>query len=105
SASAVLLNTTAPTETYILSLHDALPISRKQHRSQPRSPRQKRTSPGRVGYGWGSPPRQQDIARKPPAKPAPHKHLRPGPLSPNRSEEHTSELQSRENLVCRLLLE
>src|SRR5690606_41868394 len=28
--------------------------------------------------------------------------LRPGP---GRSEEHTSELQSRENLVCRLLLE
>src|SRR5690606_39774907 len=27
------------------------------------------------------------------------------PLSPTRSEEHTSELQSRENLVCRLLLE
>src|SRR5690606_22995919 len=26
-------------------------------------------------------------------------------LEPNRSEEHTSELQSRENLVCRLLLE
>src|SRR5690606_41879974 len=26
-------------------------------------------------------------------------------LSENRSEEHTSELQSRENLVCRLLLE
>src|SRR5690606_40723025 len=26
-------------------------------------------------------------------------------LSVNRSEEHTSELQSRENLVCRLLLE
>src|SRR5690606_41197124 len=25
--------------------------------------------------------------------------------TPNRSEEHTSELQSRENLVCRLLLE
>src|SRR5690606_41791869 len=25
--------------------------------------------------------------------------------SPHRSEEHTSELQSRENLVCRLLLE
>src|SRR5690606_39897487 len=32
-------------------------------------------------------------AHKPAAKPAP------------RSEEHTSELQSRENLVCRLLLE
>src|SRR5690606_636671 len=27
------------------------------------------------------------------------------PPSPTRSEEHTSELQSRENLVCRLLLE
>src|SRR5690606_39344980 len=26
-------------------------------------------------------------------------------LDPSRSEEHTSELQSRENLVCRLLLE
>src|SRR5690606_39607388 len=35
------------------------------------------------------------------------KHLRSaGPVrSPFRSEEHTSELQSRENLVCRLLLE
>src|SRR6266700_4900143 len=27
------------------------------------------------------------------------------PCAPHRSEEHTSELQSRENLVCRLLLE
>src|SRR5690606_40156367 len=27
------------------------------------------------------------------------------PSGPRRSEEHTSELQSRENLVCRLLLE
>src|SRR6266700_7737887 len=27
------------------------------------------------------------------------------PYSPVRSEEHTSELQSRENIVCRLLLE
>src|SRR5690606_40206014 len=29
----------------------------------------------------------------------------PVPTSHSRSEEHTSELQSRENLVCRLLLE
>src|SRR5690606_41531164 len=29
----------------------------------------------------------------------------PGEADPARSEEHTSELQSRENLVCRLLLE
>src|SRR6266511_5025610 len=32
--------------------------------------------------------------------------LRPSlPARPERSEEHTSELQSRENIVCRLLLE
>src|SRR5438046_5297598 len=29
----------------------------------------------------------------------------PAPISPHRSEEHTSELQSLTNLVCRLLLE
>src|SRR3989440_722440 len=29
----------------------------------------------------------------------------PAPISPRRSEEHTSELQSRSDLVCRLLLE
>src|SRR5690606_39898495 len=41
--------------------------------------------------------------------PAPRPGRRPRPASstpaPPRSEEHTSELQSRENLVCRLLLE
>src|SRR5207302_10852666 len=31
--------------------------------------------------------------------------VEPGAASGERSEEHTSELQSRENLVCRLLLE
>src|SRR5690606_41642725 len=31
--------------------------------------------------------------------------LKPRPWPQQRSEEHTSELQSRENLVCRLLLE
>src|SRR5690606_16290141 len=36
------------------------------------------------------------------AKPSGHRVRRP---FPERSEEHTSELQSRENLVCRLLLE
>src|SRR2546430_12627728 len=30
---------------------------------------------------------------------------RPAPSNPRRSEEHTSELQSQSNLVCRLLLE
>src|SRR5207249_12185751 len=48
--------------------------------------------------GCGVPPRAR--ARRPPA-------LRPGSrrCSPSRSEEHTSELQSRFDLVCRLLLE
>src|SRR6266853_3184816 len=32
-------------------------------------------------------------------------HLGPGPGYAGRSEEHTSELQSQSNLVCRLLLE
>src|SRR2546427_7258284 len=31
--------------------------------------------------------------------------IRPAPAQPPRSEEHTSELQSQSNLVCRLLLE
>src|SRR5690606_42012423 len=37
--------------------------------------------------------------------PAPRRLQGDGPGSGHRSEEHTSELQSRENLVCRLLLE
>src|SRR5215813_3903640 len=32
-------------------------------------------------------------------------HIRPAPPESSRSEEHTSELQSRPHLVCRLLLE
>src|SRR5690606_41644104 len=44
-----------------------------------------------------------------PPEPADRKHWEEMALSNNaqlkRSEEHTSELQSRENLVCRLLLE
>src|SRR5690606_2735334 len=36
---------------------------------------------------------------------APVHHLQEFRVAPGRSEEHTSELQSRENLVCRLLLE
>src|SRR3712207_6992096 len=37
--------------------------------------------------------------------PAAHRHLGASPVRPARSEEHTSELQSRQYLVCRLLLE
>src|SRR3712207_7180198 len=42
-------------------------------------------------------------------RPGPGRHRRAGllghPAPPDRSEEHTSELQSRQYLVCRLLLE
>src|SRR3990170_9102517 len=72
-------NDTAPTEIYTLSLHDALPI-------------------------WPRPPRPRSPPRRRPASPqAPRPHP---PASPRpRSEEHTSELQSPDHLVCRLLLE
>src|SRR5216684_9117705 len=65
-------NDTATTEIYTLSLHDALPISRRSRARLPRG-----TARG-CGAASGS---------------------------PGRSEEHTSELQSRLHLVCRLLLE
>src|SRR5260370_23251428 len=77
-------NDTATTEIYPLSLHDALPISRFAARLVSNE------LPGfpcvcdsfRIQHGWASP-------------------LCWG----LRSEEHTSELQSHLNLVCRLLLE
>src|SRR5260370_26212842 len=79
-------NDTATTEIYTLSLHDALPIYRLQpqqivtpHRRQPVEPRRQ--------CGPGDRPLAGDAERA------------------SRSEEHTSELQSHLNLVCRLLLE
>src|ERR1022692_877434 len=66
---------TATTEIYPLSLHDALPISHVRHRS------------GRCGVYLPCP--QDPLADK---------------AGIHRSEEHTSELQSPCNLVCRLLL-
>src|SRR3712207_7579378 len=79
-------NDTATTEIYTLSLHDALPIS-------PAAPR--RSRPGR-----GPPP--ADGRR--PGPPDPGSRCPPWRTA-SRSEEHTSELQSRQYLVCRLLLE
>src|SRR5947209_12771476 len=73
-----LILSTTP-EIYTLSLHDALPIFRRRrwhHRA------------ARGGYDL--------CARR-------HSGFRP--TCDERSEEHTSELQSRQYLVCRLLLE
>src|SRR2546422_6321882 len=73
-------NDTATTEIYTLSLHDALPISRWRHAPLPEQARC--AGPG----AWAAAAR--------------------GALCVFlRSEEHTSELQSRLHLVCRLLLE
>src|SRR2546427_6861477 len=72
-------NDTATTEIYTLSLHDALPICAPDGLSS-------------RAEGPGRPPRRRV--------------QRAGPATVNpRSEEHTSELQSQSNLVCRLLLE
>src|SRR5205809_5201933 len=71
-------NDTAPTEIYTLPLHDALPISSDNPKCLTLPSRIKSfTAPATSSMGtFGS-----------------------------RSEEHTSELQSRLHLVCRLLLE
>src|SRR2546422_6617288 len=86
-------NDTATTEIYTLSLHDALPISWAALRSALRRP---------TGV-WPRWPRRS--GRSGPSC-RPRWISRPGPwASWRRSEEHTSELQSRLHLVCRLLLE
>src|SRR5699024_12608331 len=70
---------TSPTDIYPLSLHDALPISALRRDQE-----------------------QHDRAAT--EQPAPEQDG-PGIEVQQRSEEHTSELQSRFDLVCRLLLE
>src|SRR5690606_41949224 len=91
--------TSTPTPAlYPLSLHDALPISDSPYRADWDVAAEKWNTLG-------------EIARREGIKLYTHNHdaaygflLDGGPLD-DRSEEHTSELQSRENLVCRLLLE
>src|SRR5260221_10749568 len=76
-------NDTATTEIYTLSLHDALPISG-----------QKRAPPNVAESGYDD---QRDKGR--------NRGERRENKGVGRSEEHTSELQSHSDLVCRLLLE
>src|SRR3712207_7668797 len=89
-------NDTATTEIYTLSLHDALPICvRLPHGSRAVPPlgRLRRAPVGAV--------REQPDDR---ARPGVRDGQRDAGVGA-RSEEHTSELQSRQYLVCRLLLE
>src|SRR2546430_12318245 len=81
-------NDTATTEIYTLSLHDALPIWLHSSEERVTPPVQDtliaalgiQQRAASVGFDWTD-------------------------ASGPRSEEHTSELQSQSNLVCRLLLE
>src|SRR5436309_8749692 len=77
--SFFFFNDTATTEIYTLSLHDALPICLDESIES---------------YQNAADAIELGACRI--------INIKPGRV---RSEEHTSELQSRENLVCRLLLE
>src|SRR5207253_8969650 len=83
-----LFNDPATTEIYTLSLHDALPISM--------------TSPPTLDLDAEA---DVDLGRYARALAARWWLLPAGLIAGERSEEHTSELQSRGHLVCRLLLE
>src|SRR5688572_32492251 len=92
--SLFLFNVTATTAIYTLSLHDALPISKASRSAAAKSKVRwsRRWSAASIAVTccvcsghW----RSRTVPR----------------CSPRRSEEHTSELQSQSNLVCRLLLE
>src|SRR5207253_10633771 len=99
---------TPTTHTYPLSLHDALPISRSASRPPP-PPRPRRRAPCRRCSPATPGRRRRTGPRAPPrgsARAGPPASLVPlHGLAHLRSEEHTSELQSRGHLVCRLLLE
>src|SRR3712207_9528353 len=92
-------NDTATTEIYTLSLHDALPISRGG--SGFRSAAAIDSAGTCRKRRRGSPIHPGQELRSRPKRP-PERLLSGAAL---RSEEHTSELQSRQYLVCRLLLE
>src|SRR5438445_6960373 len=81
SLRSSLINDPTTTQSYPLSLHDALPIwsafSHQDYSGRARGPKRFSAGPATVG----------------------------GSARWHRSEEHTSELQSRQYLVCRLLLE
>src|SRR3712207_8271856 len=88
------VNDTATTEIYTLSLHDALPIC-KGGKDHPNAS---------VEFKLGDVVTTQIRCANGETILLQHDTNLPRPYS-LRSEEHTSELQSRQYLVCRLLLE
>src|SRR3712207_8241247 len=95
-------NDTPTTEICSLSQHDALPISDSTSPDHAANVVHHRLCLGHVETAYRT---SSDHLR------LPHRHRSDWPLGPigsgaaRRSEEHTSELQSRQYLVCRLLLE
>src|SRR5947209_15471065 len=93
SALSFLFNATASTQIYTLSLHDALPIYGRpafvDEAVRRRDEREGRGDDLIAGLDPGQPRAEVETADE----------------VITRSEEHTSELQSRQYLVCRLLLE
>src|SRR3712207_9330454 len=83
-------NNAATTEIYTLTQHDPLP-------NFVRAPGGRRLRPPRLHHARR--------ALLPPTGQERRDDRRAVPPDPGRSEEHTSELQSRQYLVCRLLLE
>src|SRR5690606_41839591 len=102
SCSRIFFTVTPPTDISTLSLHDALPIFDLVLRGVPFGVDQHDD----VGIAGDDVlpadvrPRVVDVGEDVLQPQYAHHHRRHV-----RSEEHTSELQSRENLVCRLLLE
>src|SRR5690606_40040180 len=86
----------ATTDIYTLSLHDALPISNA-------TGARCCAWPGAVPPPWSAGPWSRPDSGATAKCSSSSFRFRSGTRT--RSEEHTSELQSRENLVCRLLLE
>src|SRR3712207_7229795 len=98
-------NDTATTEIYTLSLHDALPIFERvggvlPHRAV-REQREVLEHHADLVVAQGP---QVGVAERPQVLAVDLDRAGTG-LDEPRSEEHTSELQSRQYLVCRLLLE
>src|SRR3712207_7290367 len=83
-------NDTATTEIYTLSLHDALPIYDAAQRARVLDLLHARAAEAHLRAADRRPLEGEDDDRR---------------NQQARSEEHTSELQSRQYLVCRLLLE
>src|SRR2546430_6272843 len=84
-------NDTATTEIYTLSLHDALPIYPVDGERAP--------------VGNHGAPLDAAVVRQHGENRIAARQVRIDIVGAPRSEEHTSELQSQSNLVCRLLLE